>query len=824
MKVLVLTTDLPFFPGKNGHDFFNLRFLAQRHAVGVVGPLHAFFPEEGLRNLEAAVSSVYFWPRPAAPVTLPPQKSLKGRLAPWLKRWKARRRERLLWRLLDLQDAPPDAYLQLAVLSNCAPNLLAALTERAWQAVVLIQSNTVPWLDYLPAHLAKVIYFHDVRSDLTARQKVIESGGDTAAVAAVWRQERRACQDVEVAGFVSQLDRERAEALLEPRCATAVSPIPVDTDYYVPRPAKWVREARPIVLFTGHLSHPPNVDAVMHFLESVWPQVRQSVPDAVFQVAGLQPHQRLIEACARAGVELHPDVPDIRPFFWNARAYVVPMRFGGGVRQKIFEAWLMEVPVVCTTMAAEGTRAVHGRNCWIEDMPLPMATRVASLLRGDAPADLVANAATTARTHNSIPVAAAAFEQLMTRAVAIKRERPYKLLFDLRWMEIGKAGGVEQLAYEQLDTIGRLDHHNAYRVLCPRSTYTEWKFPNEFHCRGFYTDDLEARGEALHAAVTNRLAKTLRQPPLLTGPMRALRRYRRLDFDLVHSVNSYIHPDLAGFPHVLTMCDLQHLHLPEFFTPAELEERDRLYRSAAQHARHVICISEHTRQDLREQYGVPLEKSSAIWIIPSRAAWMQLPAARAARLLGGMRVKPGRFLFYPAQRWGHKNHARLIAALALAVNELPPDLQLVLTGRPFPQGHPALAAIAQHGLERRVVQLGYRSPMEIRALYGAAFALVFPSLFEGFGMPVAEAMITGCPVACSNTTSLPEIAGDAAITFDPTSINDMARAITRLVGDATLRQELIAAGARRRPLFSARRQAIKTLAVYRRVYDEFYAG
>ena len=104
----------------------------------------------------------------------------------------------------------------------------------------------------------------------------------------------------------------------------------------------------------------------------------------------------------------------------------------------------------------------------------------------------------------------------------------------------------------------------------------------------------------------------------------------------------------------------------------------------------------------------------------------------------------------------------------------------------------------------------------------AHLVLVFPSLFEGFGMPVAEAIIAGCPVACSNTTSLPEIAGDAAITFDPLAKPDIARALFQIATDASLRAELIAAGERRRPLFSSRLPAIKTLAIYRRVFEEFF--
>lgn len=831
-RTLVLTADLPFFPGKMGVDFFNLRHLARHHAVGVVGPLHAFFPGESVRNLEEFLTGHYFWPRPVAEPALPPLQTLPGSPAAWILNRPAAWQRKWLLRLLRITDQPPDAYIQLATLSNCAPHFLTALADHPWQTLVLIQTNTAPWLDYLPSHLAKLVYFHDVRSDALRRGAALEPDEAAAArqlssIPAVARQEARICREAEVIGFVSDLDEQRARTAYAPAAATGVAPIPVDTEYYHPAPAGWVKDARPIMLFTGHLSHPPNVDSVRYFLEKIWPRVCALAPGAVFQAVGCLPAERLAEACQAAGgnVELHADVPDIRPYFWNAAAYVVPMRFGGGVRQKVFEAWSMRAPMVCTTMAVEGTRAEHEVNCWLEDDPAAFAARVAALLNGTEPARdrVVAAGRTTARDYNSIPAAATRFEALVDRAPAIKRERPYRLLLDLRWMEIGKAGGVEQLTYEMLSAISRLDHRNAYRVLCPRSTFHEWDFPAGFQCRGFFTDKNDLRADALHAAAANGLAQSLQMQPILTPPMRALRRVRKLDFDLVHSVCSYIFPDVASYPNILTMCDLQHVHFPEFFSGEEWKVREQLYRASCESARHITCISEFTRQDLHRTYGVALEKMTTVWIIPSRAAWLKLPPARSRALLAGMGIT-GRYFFFPAHPWPHKNHARLLEALASIDGELPPDVRLVLTGRHFEPSHPARAVIAERGLEKRVLHLGYRSPIEIRALYANALGLVFPSLFEGFGMPVAEAMIAGCPVACSNTTSLPEIAGDAAILFDPASVSDIAGSLLRLATDGELRAQLLAAGQRRRSIFSARLSAVKTLAVYQRAFDEYYGG
>jgi glycosyltransferase involved in cell wall biosynthesis len=473
-------------------------------------------------------------------------------------------------------------------------------------------------------------------------------------------------------------------------------------------------------------------------------------------------------------------------------------------------------------MAAEGTRAISGQNCWLVDDPAGFAAKVAGELRAPSQA-VTAAAKETVLAHNSIPVAAARYEELACRAAQIKRTRPYKLLFDLRWMKIGKAGGAEQMSYELISEISKFDRRNEYRVFCPRSTYYEWEFPKGFRCRGFFTESIEAKYAAMHAGLANLLAESVRRPPLLTPEMRALRWYNRLDFDMVHSPGNYSFPDTRAFPNVLTAHDLQHIHFPEFFTQDAWAERESLYRESVSGASHIICVSEYTRMDLHKSYGVPLEKMTTVWNIPSRVAWLKADERKRRDLLAQMGLR-GRFLFYPAHCWPHKNHRRLIEAFQMVEAELPADIQLVLTGKQFDERHEARQLIEAKNLQARVVHLGYRSPLEIQALYSSAHALVFPSLFEGFGMPVAEAIIADCPVACSNTTSLPEIAGDAAVYFNPQSTKGIARALLEITTHEKLRAELVAASHRRKPVFSSRLSAIKTLSVYTRVFQEAYSG
>ena len=824
-RILIFTTDLPYFPGKMGVDFFNLRHLAHDHQVAVLAPCHDCFPEEGVANLEAFLSKAYFWPRPVDEIPLLVSATFPGELNPLVKRLPGRLRRWVLKRLLKIQSQPHDAFDKLAILANCAPQLLSALSHGQWRAMVLIQTSIEPWLNYLPASGAKFVYFHDVRSDYLGR--AIPLPGDIPKtrkeIKAIRQQEQRVTERADVVGFVSKLDCQRAQQMFQMNAEAGVAPIPVDTSYYLPKPQHWETDPRLLVLFTGHLSHPPNVDAVLFFLREIWPQVLLYCPQAIFQAVGMLPSESVVKAMqANQNCELYANVPDIRPYFWNANVYVVPMRYGGGVRQKLFEAWSMRVPVVCTTMAAEGIGAKHGINCWLEDTPANFAQRVATVVLLPDEETVVSAAKIQVESYNSIEAAAPKFQALVEQAIHLRKKRPFKLLYDLRWMEIGHAGGIEQATYELISAVSQLDRTNAYRIYAPRSACAEWDFAADFQVKQHYSDPISNQLEVARSFITNKLAESLGRYPVLTPQIRTLATYHKLDFDIVHSVAGYTHPDMIGFPSILTINDLQHLHYPEFFSPEAYAERERLYRESAERAEHIICISEFTRQDVHRQYGIPLEKMSTVWIIPSRNVWQPLRDIERIALLAGMQLTTP-FFYFPAHCWPHKNHARLVEAFARVVSELPKDTQLVMTGRTFPEDHPAAIFIRDNQLSGRVMHLGFRSPLEVRALFQGCLALVFPSLFEGYGMPVAEAIIAGKPVLCSNVTSLPELAGEAALTFDPNNVEEIAKSLLDVATNPELRLALTEAALRRRPLFSARRSAIQTLSIYQRVHDKFYS-
>ncbi len=244
------------------------------------------------------------------------------------------------------------------------------------------------------------------------------------------------------------------------------------------------------------------------------------------------------------------------------------------------------------------------------------------------------------------------------------------------------------------------------------------------------------------------------------APRRILRRLDPKRLDAIHFPLSVMIPRVERPPAATTVHDLQHELYPRFFPRSELLYRRVVYGWTLKRSRIVIAISEHARETLIERHGLD----------PERVRTIHLGLDHERFRPDGRAREP--FLLYPANRWPHKNHDRLFEASALVRRERP-DLRLVLTG----SGH-------EGPLPENVESRGRVSDDGLVELYRSAACLVFPSLYEGFGLPPLEAMACGCPVAVAQATSLPEVCGDAAEYFDPFSAEDMAAAILRaLSGD-----------------------------------------
>lgn len=250
----------------------------------------------------------------------------------------------------------------------------------------------------------------------------------------------------------------------------------------------------------------------------------------------------------------------------------------------------------------------------------------------------------------------------------------------------------------------------------------------------------------------------------------------------------------TAIPSIYVPHDLQHRHHPEFFSLYELRWRETIYRCLAHQAAQVVALTRWGKQDIIEGLGIPPERVRVIGWAPVLHAYEHVED----RSLDATRVRlrlATDYAFYPAQTFRHKNHVRLIEALGV-LRRRGLRVPLVCCGRRGDAFPAAVRRIRRLGLEDQVRFLGFVSPAEMQALYHFSRLVVFPSLFEGFGMPVQEAFLAGVPVACSSTTSLPEIAGDAAIMFDPYSVDAIADAIARVWTDRTLASGLVERGRR----------------------------
>lgn len=301
---------------------------------------------------------------------------------------------------------------------------------------------------------------------------------------------------------------------------------------------------------------------------------------------------------------------------------------------------------------------------------------------------------------------------------------------------------------------------------------------------------------------------------------------RSLRANLYHSAY-YLMPYRPGVPTVLTVYDL----IPLLF-PAHSTFRARLLfrwttRLALRAARWVITISEATRRDLLARFRLPTERVTAI-PLAADPAFQPQPAAA----LDAIRIRyalPEQFLLYLGSNKPHKNLVRLVEALARAHGEGRGEkregegragMTLVVAGAWDPRYPEARRRAETLGLGEVIRWLGPVPEADLPALYSAATAFVFPSLYEGFGLPVLEAMACGTPVACSNTSSLPEVAGEAAVYFDPIVVSQLSEALRRVWEDAGLRTALRERGWQRAQAFSWRRAAEQTRQVYLAVQEE----
>ena len=250
----------------------------------------------------------------------------------------------------------------------------------------------------------------------------------------------------------------------------------------------------------------------------------------------------------------------------------------------------------------------------------------------------------------------------------------------------------------------------------------------------------------------------------------------RVKADIIHYPFSLLDPPVSDKPTVLTFWDMQQEFYPQFFTKKEREHRAKTYKKSVHLATRVIVSAEFTKQCLVDLYAVDKNKIDVVYTGYSH----DYQASRSVAEIDFVRQKydlDRPFMFYPAATWPHKNHLGLLNALRLLIDRHNFDGMLVLSGIAMQQHNALLEALHELRLSKHVKVLGYLPYATMPCLFNMARLLVFPSLFEGFGMPLVEAMASGCPVVASNCTSIPEVVGDAGTLFDPNSIEDIAETL-----------------------------------------------
>jgi glycosyltransferase involved in cell wall biosynthesis len=375
----------------------------------------------------------------------------------------------------------------------------------------------------------------------------------------------------------------------------------------------------------------------------------------------------------------------------------------------------------------------------------------------------------------------------------------------------GENGGAKVFALELVRRLAALAPRTRFVLLTQAASHDELAALDRENVERMLvvnaaTSSLRASLFAAAARVLSRLPGRIRQAAARMGYRIHVRLKRRGSAGLLRRIGAdllfcpFTAPTYRekGIPTVCTIYDLQYRVHPEFFAVEDAVQRERAFAEACAEAKALAAISEFSREAAIAEGG--LDPRSI------RTIYMRLASGERRstdRVPAGLALEPGKYLAYPANFWRHKNHEALLKAFSMACGQgLPADIRLVCTGAPGARMESLRALARELGLADRVVFPGFLPHEDLAALIAESRGVIFPSLYEGFGLPVIEAMDCGVPVACSDAAALPEAAGGAALLFDPRDAAPIARALVSLATDEALRARLIEAGTRRAREFS----------------------
>ena len=245
--------------------------------------------------------------------------------------------------------------------------------------------------------------------------------------------------------------------------------------------------------------------------------------------------------------------------------------------------------------------------------------------------------------------------------------------------------------------------------------------------------------------------------------------------DVLYCPFSAIPDNDSDIPCVSVVNDIQHKYMPYNFSPEEISVRDKFYSRLVSKNPYILAISDYTRKSFIETYSYPSDRIETLYLV-SQDRFKDYSEHDLKKAIDKLKLKPGSYIYYPANNWPHKNHRSLLVAFRMFKERNPElDIKLILTGAVSNSIHEISIgdSIKMLGLDKCVSHLGYVSDLEVGALLKYCRFLVFPSYFEGLGLPLVEAMAMGSTIIASNVTSLPEVGGKGAFycnPYDPKSI------------------------------------------------------
>jgi len=358
-----------------------------------------------------------------------------------------------------------------------------------------------------------------------------------------------------------------------------------------------------------------------------------------------------------------------------------------------------------------------------------------------------------------------------------------------------KLAGNESYATNLIEALAQVDSVNEYTL---------------------YVTTREAQARFSQRWPNFRVQTTLPHTPLIRIPLTLAAELRKHPVDVLHV--QFTAPPFCPCPVVVSVHDLSFEHLPQTFNRRSRTQLRLTVRHSVRRAARILTLSEHTRRDMIETYGTSPERITAIPLAaPSYFGRVQEEKElQRVRHIYGIE---GDYILCVSSIQPRKNLPRLVRAYASLRNKRGPGKlpKLVLVGKCAWLYDETLRSIEEGKMKDSVILTGYVPQSDLPALYSGSVCFVYPSYFEGFGLPPLEAMKCGTPVIAGNRTSLPEVVGDAGILVDPFDVSAIAAAIERIVDDSDFRHQLSVRGLARSRIFDWRETARRTLNVYEQV-------